>query len=207
MNQRPISTLAGGGLILSEIEVSALSPRNKLEGKVHGLVRLFDECVERCIVVARVVVESLITHSKAANCLYEWELHSILDCIDLGSHFDVSAISSFSTESATFGHSASQTRCWEAVFRRARQGGVTPSLARCPNNGWSVCIALACGQFIVANLLEALEGKGRPSTIAQQPLQAIAVGAYHSDRSVRGRAPPWFRRHPSCLPSPTGSAV
>src|SRR5690242_4749427 len=57
MNQRPVSTLAGGGLILSEIEVSALGPRNKLEGKVHDLARLFDECVERCIVVTWVVVE------------------------------------------------------------------------------------------------------------------------------------------------------
>jgi hypothetical protein len=45
---------------------------------------------------------------------------------------------------------------------------------------------LRAGQFIVANLLEVLEDKGRPSTIAQQPLSAIAVGAFASDRSVQG---------------------
>jgi hypothetical protein len=71
---------------------------------------------------------------------------------------------------------------------RDQRGQTLDQLQRCqPQPGTLIGLRLieAIDERIVAELLEALQRKGRPRAIAQQPLQPGAVGAFYADRSIQ----------------------
>jgi hypothetical protein len=99
----------------------------------------------------------------------------------------------------TAGHSPSQTRCWKAVFRSAVREPLPASLARRRKCSRS-------GQFMVANLLEALERNGQPSTnSAAAVLGYGGRGPFHSEGGVHGETSAMVGRQRICFTSPKSS--